>query len=128
MGDGRVRLAVPAHEGQTGRQVRGQHSRQRGCQQRNGPAPHRGSCIIIRTSHLIISQNAILSYKSLKQKKTPNQYLVKNYNEDHYVRWLLDNTRIHILPSLNPDGFEVAREGTCQGGQGRCVHLENVIR
>ena len=25
------------------------------------------------------------------------------------------------MPSLNPDGFEVAREGTCQGGQGRFV-------
>jgi hypothetical protein len=23
------------------------------------------------------------------------------------------------MPSMNPDGFEVATEGTCQGGQGR---------
>lgn len=47
------------------------------------------------------------------------QYLVNSYNTDPYVKWLLDNTRIHILPSMNPDGFEVAREGQCDGGQGR---------
>lgn len=47
------------------------------------------------------------------------QYLVNSYTTDKYVKWLLDNTRIHILPSMNPDGFEVAREGQCDGGQGR---------
>lgn len=47
------------------------------------------------------------------------QYLVTSYTTDPYIRWLLDNTRIHILPSLNPDGYAIAKEGTCDGAQGR---------
>lgn len=61
----------------------------------------------------------------MKNKRKTNerypflQYLVNSYSVDPYIRWLLDNTRIHVLPSMNPDGFEVAREGQCDGGQGR---------
>lgn len=33
------------------------------------------------------------------------QYFVTNYQTDSYVKWLLDNTRIHILPSLNVSEF-----------------------
>ncbi|XP_055711754.1 carboxypeptidase M isoform X3 [Phlebotomus papatasi] len=47
------------------------------------------------------------------------QYFVTSYTTDPYIKWLLDNTRIHILPSLNPDGYAVSKEGTCDGGQGR---------
>lgn len=47
------------------------------------------------------------------------QYLVSSYSTDPYIRWLLDNTRIHILPSMNPDGYAVSKEGTCDGAQGR---------
>ncbi|KFM74875.1 Carboxypeptidase M, partial [Stegodyphus mimosarum] len=46
-------------------------------------------------------------------------YLLKNYGKDDYVTWLMDNTRIHIMPSMNPDGFEASVEGQCSGVQGR---------
>lgn len=68
------------------------------------------------------------------------QYLVSSYSTDPYIRWyileeirdwsehlkikipifrLLENTRVHFLPSMNPDGFAASKEGTCDGAQGR---------
>lgn len=46
-------------------------------------------------------------------------YLANSYSENPKVKFLLDNTYIHLLPSLNPDGFEVATEGDCSIGIGR---------
>lgn len=42
-------------------------------------------------------------------------HLLTQYNVDPYVRSLVDDTRIHIMPSMNPDGYETAREGHCHG-------------
>ncbi|XP_075534715.1 carboxypeptidase M-like [Dermacentor variabilis] len=46
-------------------------------------------------------------------------HLLTQYNVDPYVHNLVDSTRIHIMPSMNPDGYEVAYEGSCWGPRGR---------
>lgn len=46
-------------------------------------------------------------------------YLLTRYEIDAFVKHLLDNTRIHLMPSMNPDGFESSIEGQCLGGTGR---------
>ena len=48
------------------------------------------------------------------------QYLCENYGRTERVTSLVDNTRIHIMASMNPDGFEAASEGPQVGdGVGR---------
>ena len=47
------------------------------------------------------------------------QYLLKNYGEDNDITDLIDNTRLHILPSLNPDGYTRATMGDYSGVTGR---------
>ncbi|XP_070570378.1 carboxypeptidase D-like [Ptychodera flava] len=47
------------------------------------------------------------------------EHLLSNYGVDDDVTRFLDNTRVHLLPTMNPDGFEVAFEGNCTGVIGR---------
>ena len=46
-------------------------------------------------------------------------YLLSNYATNTTVRELVDNTRLHILPTANPDGYERSAEGNCERIQGR---------
>ena len=46
-------------------------------------------------------------------------YLLHNYGRLNRVTKLVDNTDIHILPTLNPDGFARAERGDCYPGPGR---------
>ncbi|MCI4388985.1 hypothetical protein PGIGA_G00092440 [Pangasianodon gigas] len=45
-------------------------------------------------------------------------YLTRNYMSDPFVTKLMNTTRIHILPSMNPDGFEASGRD-CMYSQGR---------
>lgn len=40
------------------------------------------------------------------------KYLCENYGTTERITKLLNTTRIHIMPSMNPDGYEIAKEGT----------------
>ena len=47
------------------------------------------------------------------------QYLCENYKVDPNVTKLVDSTRIHIMPTMNPDGYAKAQEGDVSGIVGR---------
>lgn len=47
------------------------------------------------------------------------EYLCRNYGYDPEVTRLVNSTRIHIMPSMNPDGYEVAAEGDISSYVGR---------
>lgn len=46
-------------------------------------------------------------------------YMVNTYDTDPQMRWFLDNTIIHIMPTMNPDGMERSQHGNCVGVNGR---------
>lgn len=40
-------------------------------------------------------------------------YLLTNSSNDESVAFILSNTRVHIMPTMNPDGFEESILGEC---------------
>lgn len=47
------------------------------------------------------------------------RYLCENYQLEPRVSRILEGVRLHLMPSMNPDGYEVSREGDYEGVQGR---------
>uniref|UniRef100_A0A6G1SHC6 Carboxypeptidase D n=1 Tax=Aceria tosichella TaxID=561515 RepID=A0A6G1SHC6_9ACAR len=45
--------------------------------------------------------------------------LLENYGTNELVTGLINSTRIHLLPSMNPDGYENSVEGDCESEKGR---------
>lgn len=46
-------------------------------------------------------------------------YLLENYETNDTIRDIVNNVRLHILPSINPDGYARATEGNCDRVTGR---------
>lgn len=47
------------------------------------------------------------------------EHLVLSYGKDDVVTRLVDNTRLHILPLMNPDGTKESVEGDCHSDKGQ---------
>lgn len=47
------------------------------------------------------------------------QSILENYERNATIRWIVDNTRIHIMPSANPDGYNKSVVGDCDTETGR---------
>uniref|UniRef100_UPI00358ECAEE carboxypeptidase M n=1 Tax=Myxine glutinosa TaxID=7769 RepID=UPI00358ECAEE len=50
------------------------------------------------------------------------EYLLEGYGQNEELTQLIDSIRLHLLPSMNPDGFSQAFTSDCDGVIGRYNH------
>lgn len=39
------------------------------------------------------------------------KYMCERYGTDDRITKLMNTTRIHLMPTMNPDGYEISEEG-----------------
>lgn len=49
----------------------------------------------------------IISHQLREMLVSLIQYMCENYGRNTNITYLMDNTRIFLMPSMNPDGFEL---------------------
>lgn len=47
------------------------------------------------------------------------RYLCENYGTNEKVTRIVETIRLHVMPSMNPDGYEISKEGDVFGIKGR---------
>ncbi|KAG5333446.1 CBPD Carboxypeptidase, partial [Acromyrmex heyeri] len=52
------------------------------------------------------------------------RYLCENYGTDVRVTRIVETIRLHVLPSMNPDGYEISKEGDVYGTKGRANAMD----
>ena len=57
-----------------------------------------------------------------------SQYLLNNHAKDNRSHSILQNMRLFLMPTLNPDGFEMSKEGLCRGGHRSNAHNRDLNR
>ena len=46
---------------------------------------------------------------------------MKEYYTNDTIQDFLNTTVVHIMPSMNPDGYDISQEGDCNGVIGRYI-------
>ena len=55
------------------------------------------------------------------------EYLASGYGRDGRITRLLNTTEIFIMPTLNPDGYEVSQEGQCDNNRYETTTIQTII-